>query len=216
MPEIEIKKLLTINVDSVSLEGELIIPPNARGLVLFVHGSGSSRFSPRNNFVAKVLQQNYLATFLVDLLTQKEDLDYDYRFNIDLLSQRLVKITNFLKENDDAKDLEIGYFGASTGAAAAIKAAAIEQNDIAAIVSRGGRVDLAENELQKITAPTLLIVGERDDFVVDVNKDALKKLKFTKKISIISDATHLFEEPGALDQVAQQATEWFSTYLRGK
>lgn len=214
MSETAVKKLLNIEVDSVILEGELTIPQNASGLVVFVHGSGSTRFSPRNNFVAQVLQKNNLATFLVDLLTRKEDLDYEYRFNIDLLSERLIKITDYLKGYEEIKNFKIGYFGASTGAAAAIKAAGIEKDNISAIVSRGGRVDLAEDKLLEIKAPIMLIVGEKDDFVVDVNKEALKQIKFIKKISVIPNATHLFEEEGALEEVAQQATEWFSTYLR--
>lgn len=214
MSETEIKKILNMKVDLATLEGELTVPPNASGLVIFVHGSGSSRFSPRNNYVAKVLQEKNLATFLVDLLTKVEDLDYEYRFNIDLLTKRLSKITEYLRENKETKGLKIGYFGASTGAAAAIKAAVIEENEISAIVSRGGRVDLADNELPEIKAPILLIVGEKDDFVIEVNKDALKRIRHTKKISIIPNATHLFEESGALEEVAQEATEWFSTYLK--
>lgn len=210
----EIKKLLNIKLYSVILEGELNVPENASGLVIFVHGSGSSRFSPRNNYVAKVLQENNLATFLVDLLTKTEDLDYEYRFNIDLLTQRLIEITDQLRANEEIKGLKIGYFGASTGAAAAIKAAAAAKNDISAIVSRGGRVDLTENQLSEIEAPVLLIVGEKDDFVIEVNKEALKKIKCTKKISVIPNATHLFEEPGALEEVAQEAAQWFSTYLK--
>lgn len=214
MSETETKKLLNIKVDLVNLEGELTVPQNAAGLVIFVHGSGSSRFSPRNNYVAQVLQESNLATFLVDLLTKTEDLDYEYRFNIDLLTERLVKITEYFEGNEETKDLKIGYFGASTGAAAAIKAAVMEKNDISAIVSRGGRVDLAENELPGIKSPILLIVGEKDDFVIEVNKEALKKIKSTKKISVIPDATHLFEETGALEEVAKEATQWFSTYLK--
>lgn len=210
----EINKILNIKLRSVTLEGELTVPQGASGLVIFVHGSGSSRFSPRNNYVAKVLQENNLATFLVDLLTKTEDLDYDYRFNIDLLTQRLIEITDQLRINDETKSLKTGYFGASTGAAAAIKAAVAEKNDISAIVSRGGRVDLAENQLPEIKAPILLIVGEKDDFVIEVNKEALKKIKCTKKISVIPDATHLFEEPGALEEVAREAAQWFSTYLK--
>lgn len=214
MSETETKKLLNIKVDLVNLEGELTVPQNVAGLVIFVHGSGSSRFSPRNNYVAQVLQESNLATFLVDLLTKTEDLDYEYRFNIDLLTERLVKITEYFEGNEETKDLKIGYFGASTGAAAAIKAAVMEKNDISAIVSRGGRVDLAENELPGIKSPILLIVGEKDDFVIEVNKEALKKIKSTKKISVIPDATHLFEETGALEEVAKEATQWFSTYLK--
>ncbi len=214
MPENKINKVLNINVDSISLEGELSVPPNARGLVLFAHGSGSSRFSPRNNYVAKVLQEHNLATFLVDLLTKEEDLVYENRFDIDLLAGRLIKVTENLKHYEEVQGLKIGYFGASTGAASAIKAAAAQKSDISAIVSRGGRVDLAYDELNEIKIPTLLIVGEKDDFVIEVNKEALKRIKFTKKISIIRGATHLFEEYGTLEEVAKQAAEWFSTYLK--
>lgn len=214
MSEIEVKKVLNIQADSAILEGELTIPKNALGLVLFAHGSGSGRFSPRNNYVAKILQENNLATFLVDLLTKIEDLDYDYRFNIDLLAHRLSSITKQLVESGETKNLKIGYFGASTGAAAAIKAAVEEENNISAIVSRGGRVDLAEKELSQLKMPIMLIVGEKDDFVVEVNKDALKKIKFIKTLSVIPEATHLFEEPGALEKVAQQASQWFLTYLK--
>lgn len=216
MSEIKTKKILNIQANSVILEGELTIPQNAKGLILFVHGSGSGRLSPRNNYVAQVLQKNDLATFLFDLLTKAEDLDYEFRFNIDLLTKRLAYVTKYLKEYEETKDFKIGYFGASTGAAAAIKAAVEEQNIISAIVSRGGRVDLAEDELEELKIPTMLIVGEKDDFVVDVNKEALKKIKFTKTLSIIPNATHLFEEPGALEEVAREAAKWFTTYLKEK
>lgn len=216
MSEIKTKKILNIQADSVILEGELTIPQNAKGLIFFVHGSGSGRLSPRNNYVARVLQESGLATFLFDLLTKAEDLDYEFRFNIDLLAKRLTYVTKHLKEYEETKDFKIGYFGASTGAAAAIKAALEEQSSISAIVSRGGRVDLAEGELEELKIPTMLIVGEKDDFVVDVNKEALKKIKFTKTLSIIPNATHLFEEPGALEEVAREAAKWFTTYLKEK
>lgn len=216
MSEIKTKKILNIQANSVILEGELTIPQNAKGLILFVHGSGSGRLSPRNNYVARALQENDLATFLFDLLTKAEDLDYEFRFNIDLLTKRLTYVTKHLKEYEETKDFKIGYFGASTGAAAAIKAVVEEKNDVFAIVSRGGRVDLAEDELEGLKIPTMLIVGEKDDFVVDVNKEALKKIKFTKTLSIIPDATHLFEEPGALEEVAREAAKWFTTYLKEK
>lgn len=216
MSEIKTKKILNIQANSVILEGELTIPQNAKGLVLFVHGSGSGRLSPRNNYVARVLQESGLATFLFDLLTKAEDLDYEFRFNIDLLSKRLAYVTKYLREYEETKDFRIGYFGASTGAAAAIKAAVEEQSIISAIVSRGGRVDLAEDELEELKIPTMLIVGEKDDFVLDVNKEALKKIKFTKTLSIIPNANHLFEEPGALEEVAREAAKWFTTYLKEK
>lgn len=209
MPEKEIKKTINIKIKSVIIEGELIIPKNALGLVLFAHGSGSSRFSPRNNYVAKILQKGNLGTLLVDLLTKDEDLNYNRRFDIELLSERLIEITKWLKESEETKNLKIGYFGASTGAAAAIKAAAVQKDNVSAIVSRGGRVDLAGLQLSEIEAPILLIVGENDDFVIEVNEEALKKINCTKQLSIIPNATHLFEEPGTLEEVAKQTTQWF-------
>jgi len=212
MPKKELKKTICIKIDSIEIEGELTIPENATGLVLFAHGSGSGRFSPRNNFVAQILQKEKLATLLVDLLTKQEDLSHESRFDINLLTQRLVKITDWLKETKETKDLNIGYFGASTGAAAAVKASV--KTDISAIVSRGGRVDLADKELTEIKTPILLIVGENDDFVIEVNQYALKKINCTKELSIIPKATHLFEEAGALEEVAEQAAKWFSKFLR--
>lgn len=209
MAEQEIKKIINVKIDSITIEGELTLPKNALGIVVFAHGSGSSRFSPRNNYVAKVLQAENLGTLLVDLLTKEEDLDYEMRFDINLLTQRLIEITKWLKENPETKLLKLGYFGASTGAASAIKAAARQKEDIYAIVSRGGRVDLADKELATIEAPTLLIVGENDDFVLEINEYALRKINCTKELSIIPNATHLFEEPGALEEVARQASLWF-------
>lgn len=213
MSEKEFKKIIDIKINSVEFEGELTIPQNASGLVLFAHGSGSSRFSPRNNYVAQILQKNNLATLLVDLLTKQEDLTYESRFNIDLLAERLVEITEWLKENKETNNLKIGYFGASTGAAAAIKASVKEKNHVSAIVSRGGRVDLADKQLSELKSPTLLIVGENDDFVTEINKYAFKKINCIKELSIIPNATHLFEEPGTLDEVAKQATEWFLKFF---
>lgn len=207
------KETLNIKMGLTNIEGELTIPEGASGLVVFAHGSGSSRFSPRNNYVAEVLQKSNLATLLVDLLTKQEDLNYERRFDIDLLAKRLVKITDWLKKNKETKNLKIGYFGASTGAAAAIKAAAKEKNNISAIVSRGGRVDLADAQLSEIEAPIMLIVGENDDFVTELNEFALKEIKSPKGLSIIPNASHLFEEPGALEEVAKQSTEWFTKYF---
>lgn len=209
----EIKKTINIKLDMIAIEGELTIPENASGLVLFAHGSGSSRFSPRNNYVAKILQKNNLATLLVDLLTKDEDLSYDRRFDIKLLAQRLIKITDWLKENEETKNLKIGYFGASTGAAAAIKAAAKEKQNVSAVVSRGGRVDLAAEQLSELETPTLLIVGANDDFVIEVNELALKKINCVKQLSLIPNATHLFEEPGTLEEVAKQTAQWFVKYF---
>ncbi|MEI8389742.1 MAG: alpha/beta family hydrolase [bacterium] len=214
MPEKEIKKTVNIKINSVVIEGELTVPENSSGLVLFAHGSGSSRFSPRNNFVAQILQKEKLATLLVDLLTKQEDLIYESRFDINLLSERLIGITKWLKETEETKDLSIGYFGASTGAASAVISAAKEKANVSAIVSRGGRVDLADKQLAEIETPILLIVGENDDFVIDVNQYALKKINCTKELSIIPKATHLFEEPGALEEVAKQAANWFLKFLK--
>ncbi len=204
------ERLVKIAVDSVEVEGMLFLPKNAKGTVIFAHGSGSSRFSPRNNFVAGVLQKAGLGTLLFDLLTEEEDDVYETRFNIDLLVERLIATTKwFMKEH---KNIKIGYFGASTGAAAALQATA--GINIYAIVSRGGRPDLAMNYLSKVKAPTLLIVGGYDDAVIELNKKAYKELKAEKKLEIVPKATHLFEEPGALEKVADLAKEWFVKYLR--
>lgn len=213
MPENKIENTVDIKVDSTIIQGELTIPGKSLGVVLFAHGSGSSRFSPRNIYVARILQQNNLATFLVDLLTKEEDLKYENRFNIDLLAKRLVYITKWLKKNEQTKELKIGYFGASTGAAAAVIAASEEKNNVSAVVSRGGRVDLAALQLPEIESPLLLIVGGKDDFVLEANEEALKKINCTKKISVIPGATHLFEEPGTLNEVARHTTEWFLKFF---
>lgn len=209
------KENIEINIDSITLEGELVIPECSSGLVLFAHGSGSSRLSPRNNYVAKVLQNANIATVLIDLLSKTEDINYERRFDIELLAQRLIKATDWLEENSKTTDLKIGYFGASTGSAAAIKAAAIKKDKISAIVSRGGRLDLAGDEISQINSPILLIVGELDDFVIEVNELAYKKIHCIRELSIITGASHLFEEAGALEEVAEQATRWFSKYFKG-
>lgn len=208
------EQTVQIPADSTRLEGSLAIPGQAKGLVVFAHGSGSSRFSPRNNFVAQVLRQAGIGTLLMDLLTQQEDSAYETRFNIDLLTERLLLATRWVQEQPRTKDLKIGYFGASTGAAAALKAAAIEGSKIGAVVSRGGRPDLAGEALTRVQAPTLLIVGGSDTVVLQLNREALAKLKGEKKLVIIPGATHLFEEPGALEEVARLATEWFKQYLQ--
>ncbi|WP_276370805.1 alpha/beta hydrolase [Chryseolinea sp. H1M3-3] len=207
------KKILKIEVDNITLEGELTLPENASGLVIFSHGSGSSRFSPRNNFVAQHLQRRELGTFLFDLLTKEEDEVYSMRFNIELLAQRLVSVTQWLMKLPGLQKLTIGYFGASTGAASAITAAAILESKISAVVSRGGRPDLAKDQLYLVEAPTLFIVGEDDQVVLDLNRSALEKLAGPKKLEIIKGATHLFEEPGTLEQVAQLSGDWFTKYL---
>jgi pimeloyl-ACP methyl ester carboxylesterase len=201
----------------VSLEGNLSIPEQPRGMVLFVHGSGSSRFSPRNQYVARVLQEARFATLLIDLLTKQEEEQDLYtghlRFNIDLLSERVVEVTNWLTSQLGIKDLKIGYFGASTGAAAALVAAARLPLIVRAVVSRGGRPDLASAFLPRVKAPTLLIVGSRDTQVIQLNQTALSLLQAEKRLVLVEGATHLFEEPGALEQVARIACEWFEQYL---
>jgi putative phosphoribosyl transferase len=207
------KQTLRLNVDNVTLPGELVIPENASGLIIFSHGSGSSRFSPRNNFVAQHFQRLGLATFLFDLLSKEEDKDFSQRFNIDLISQRLIDATNSLLELESVKILPVGYFGASTGAASALIAASILQNKIKAVVSRGGRPDLAMSSLPKVKAPTLLIVGELDLQVLTLNREALQRISGIKSLNIIKGATHIFEEFGTLDQVAQLSGEWFLKHL---
>lgn len=203
-----------INTGQVELEGNLALPPDAHGVVLFAHGSGSSRFSPRNNFVAAGLFDAGIASLLIDLLTPDEDADYDTRFDIALLTTRLIAATRWLQQNAVTKSLHIGYFGASTGAAAALEAAAELGREIGAVVSRGGRPDLAsERSLRKVTAPTLLIVGGWDDVVIGLNEQAYACLSCEKKLVIIPGATHLFEEPGTLQQVTQQAAAWFKHNL---
>lgn len=200
-----------IPCDSVTIEGNLDIPENAKGIVVLAHGSGSSRFSPRNNFVAEVLRENGFGTLLMDLLTREEDSDYEIRFNIDLLTDRLLAVTDWLEKG--YKDFRIGYFGASTGAAAALKAAAKLGKKISAVVSRGGRPDLALSDLSKVKSPTLLIVGGEDYPVIEMNEAAFNELKAEKELVIVPGATHLFEEPGTLEKVSELAAEWFKRYL---
>lgn len=204
-----------IPAGSVELSGELILPSAASGVVLFAHGSGSSRFSPRNTFVANVLQQQGIGTLLFDLLTRAEDQDYAMRFDIDLLTRRLLDATAWLQAKPETKALHIGYFGASTGAAAALQAAAEMGNDIAAVVSRGGRPDLAgEIALSQVTAPALLIVGSADYGVIELNQQAFALMKCKKELVLVPGATHLFEEAGTLEQAAQHAANWFLKYLQ--
>jgi putative phosphoribosyl transferase len=206
-----------LTVGSASLDGNLAIPAGATGIVLFAHGSGSSRHSPRNRYVAEALREGGLATLLIDLLTSAEDREdartARLRFDIALLARRVAAATAWLARNPVTSRLPIGYFGASTGAAAALVAAAERPNDVGAVVSRGGRPDLAIPVLARVTAPTLLIVGSLDLPVIDMNREALEHLQIEKRLDIIPGATHLFEEPGTLEQVAGLARQWFQTHL---
>ena len=205
---------ISITDDTARLEGELMIPPGAQGIVVFVHGSGSSRFSPRNNYVAKIIRDRGLGTLLFDLLTRQEDQNYTTRFEISLLTQRLLAATAWLGAETKTSKLKIGYFGASTGAAAALQAAAKLGRKIAAVVSRGGRPDLAGvSALEKVMSPTLLLVGGADDGVIELNEQAYSRLQCKKQLVLIPGATHLFEEPGTLEQMANQAADWFAHYL---
>jgi dienelactone hydrolase len=207
-----------VPVGRVVVEGNLAVPSDARGIVLFAHGSGSSRFSSRNRYVAKEFNAQKIATLLFDLLTNEEDQEdivtAEYRFNINLLAERLIGATEWLKRDPQTKNLVFGYFGASTGAAAALIAAAKLPNDIAAVVSRGGRPDLAADYLPRVAAPTLLLVGGLDTEVIELNRQAMAQMSAEKKLVIIPGATHLFEEPGKLEEVAKLATDWFLRYLR--
>ena len=202
------------------LSGNLTIPKNAMGLVLFAHGSGSSRHSPRNQFVARTLNRAGVGTLLFDLLTPEEEaLDIytrEHRFNIGLLAERLMHATKWAGQQKETRDLRIGYFGSSTGGAAALVAAAQLSEGIGAIVSRGGRPDLAGDTLSKVHAPTLLIVGGNDDIVIELNEMARDQMRCEAKLVIIPGATHLFEEPGALEQVAKFASDWFVRHLARK
>jgi putative phosphoribosyl transferase len=208
---------VAISINEITLEGNLVIPTKVQGIVLFAHGSGSSRFSPRNRFVAEQLQASGLATLLMDLLTLKEEtIDIqtrEFRFDIKLLSERLIGATRWLRKETATQELNIGYFGSSTGAAAALIAAAKHPDNINAVVSRGGRTDLAENYLLRVKAPTLLIVGGNDVHVIAINRESMKQLNTEKKLEIISGASHLFEEQGKLEEVAKLATDWFKKHL---
>lgn len=204
---------INIRLSSVSLKGELVLPENAIGIVVFSHGNGSNRFSPRNKMVAELIQQHGIGTLSIDLLTEEEDRIYENRFNIDLLVSRLIDATEWLMQNKETKKLSVAYFGASTGAASAFRAAAYFGKNIKALVSRGGRPDLALNALPMITAPTLLIVGQLDVPVIKMNKLAFDELKSIKEMKIIPGATHLFEEPGKLVEAADMAISWYKEYL---
>jgi dienelactone hydrolase len=211
------ESLVQVSAGSVVLEGNLSVPLNAIGVVLFAHGSGSSRHSPRNRSVAETLQATGLATLLIDLLTDEEEVvdsrTRELRFDIGLLRDRLISAIDWLTQNSDTCDLRIGCFGASTGAASALMAAAERPERVYAVVSRGGRPDLAYPVLDRVQAPTLLIVGENDPIVIDLNQQAMTHLLCEKQIKIIPKATHLFEEPGALSEVARFAGLWFHQHL---
>jgi putative phosphoribosyl transferase len=206
-----------VPIGETSLHGDLELPPRPKGLVLFAHGSGSSRHSPRNRHVAEVLREHGLATLLIDLLTPEEEtIDArtgHLRFDIDLLATRLVAIVDWLRRRQDTSALPIGLFGASTGGAAALVAAAARPHEIAAVVSRGGRPDLARSALRLVTCPTRLIVGGRDAAVLGMNRAAMAEMDAPVELQVVPGATHLFEEPGALDRVAELAAEWFARHL---
>lgn len=204
---------VAVEAAGATVMGRLTIPPEPRGIVVFAHGSGSSRHSPRNRFVAEVLQAAGLGTLLFDLLTDAEERDRANVFDIDLLAARLVGVTRWLRTAQDAAGLPVGYFGASTGAGAALRAAADPQVDVFAVVSRGGRPDLAGEALMRVGAPTLLIVGSRDDVVLDLNRQAAAQIPGTCEVVVVDGATHLFEEPGTLEQVAVLARQWFTDHL---
>ncbi len=213
------ERVAQITAGSETLEGNLSIPDRARAVILFAHGSGSSRHSPRNRFVARVLNDAGLATLVTDLLTADEEevdeVTRHLRFDITLLAQRLVAITDWLAVQPEAQEMRIGYFGASTGAAAALVAAAERPAVVGAIVSRGGRPDLAGPALLRVRAPTLLIVGGSDFPVLELNRQALRELRVEAELSIVPGATHLFEEPGALEEVARLSAQWFTRHLGG-
>lgn len=207
-------ELVKIRIDGEYVEGMLELPVRPIGMVVFAHGSGSSRLSPRNNYVAGALHNAQLGTLLIDLLTADEDRDYRRRFDITLLTQRLNAAVDWVQQHDDLASFPIGLFGASTGAAAALQVAAARGAEIAAVVSRGGRPDLAGSTvLANVRAPTLLIVGGLDGEVITLNENAYSVLNFEKRLEIVPGATHLFEEPGKLEVVAELATEWFVRYM---
>jgi pimeloyl-ACP methyl ester carboxylesterase len=208
------KKLeIDIPLSAVTLKGDLVIPENAAGIVIFSHGSGSSRFSTRNRAVAEYIQKQNIGTLLFDSLTEEEDQIYENRFNIDLLAIRLIETTEWLRTYKEAVDLPLSYFGASTGAASALRAAAYFGDTIKAVVSRGGRPDMALGALNQVKAPTLLIVGGMDIPIIEMNKFAFDELQSVKEMKIIPGATHLFEEPGKLHEVATSAISWYKRHL---
>lgn len=208
-----VERTISLQVGSAILGGTLGVPNDARGVVLFAHGSGSSRFSPRNRYVADVLRAGGIGTLLLDLLEEWESDDRQKVFDIGLLAERLIGATARLQHEPETEGLAIGYFGASTGAGAALQAAAKLGDQIKAVVSRGGRPDLAMEYLPDVTASTLLIVGELDGQVISMNKDAYDRMRGVREMVIVPGATHLFEEPGTLERVAELARDWFTRYL---
>lgn len=209
-----LEQLVQIPVEHAHIEGLLELPANARGVVLLAHGSGSSRHSPRINFVARVLREHGMGTFLLDLLTLSEDLDYQTRFDIPLLTLRLLLATRWVRMHQTTRRLPIGYFGASTGAAAALQAAAELGTEIFSVVSSGGRPDLAgSHALAHINCPALLLVGGKDEEVLELNREACERMHCIKELSVVPGATHLFEEPGTLETVAREAAGWFSRHV---
>jgi dienelactone hydrolase len=212
------KTSIEVPIGDQSLQGELGMPADPHGIVLFAHGSGSSRHSPRNQYVARALERRELATLLIDLLTPEEEVIDDrtvqYRFDIAMLAHRLVTIVDWLRRRKETAPLPVGLFGASTGGGAALMAAANRPHEIAAVVSRGGRPDLAGPSLAKVTTPTLLIVGGLDTPVIQMNRDAMKQMRGEVTLEIVPGATHLFEEPGTLERVAELAGNWFARYLQ--
>ncbi len=202
-----------VTVGPAQLQGILTLPQNPRGLVIFAHGSGSSRLSPRNAYAAKYLQNHGFATLLFDLLTEGESADRRNVFDIPLLADRITQAVDWTRTQPNLASLSIGLFGASTGAAAALQAAAMRPDQVAAVVSRGGRPDLAGKRLAEVRAPTLLIVGGDDSQVLALNREALRQLRCEKRLDVVPGATHLFEEAGALEVVAQRAAGWFTTHL---
>jgi putative phosphoribosyl transferase len=211
------ESVVKIESDGAFVEGNLSMPSDSNALVIFAHGSGSSRFSPRNKQVARRINAAGMATLLIDLLTPDEEevdmMTAEFRFNIDLLARRLVDATKWVKKNMETKMLVVGYFGASTGAAAALMAAARLPTYVKAVVSRGGRPDLAAKYLSRVEAPTLLIVGGNDPEVIEMNREAMRLIRAEKKLEVIPGATHLFEEPGKLEDVARLSIDWFQNHL---
>lgn len=217
-PRLALQREVRMLLGEATLEGELSIPEGAGGIVLFVHGSGSSRHSPRNQYVAEVIRESGLGTLLFDLLTKEEEaIDLrtrHLRFDIGLLARRLVAVTDWIKRQAETRHLRAGYFGSSTGGGAALVGAAEVGQDIGAVVSRGGRPDLAGAALERVVSPTLLIVGGRDEVVIQLNEEAYAKLRCRKELTIVPGASHLFEEPGKLEEVARLAADWFQRFLQ--